>query len=246
MDPAIFVFVLLAVLLASAAQMLTGFGFALVAVPFLLLVVDVRETVVITTLLSLMGNVVVARGVWRDIPWRTVSWLAAGSFVGMPFGLAVLLLAPEDALKIGVGLATMAMAAALGRGLRFGTESAASGLGVGVISGVLKTSTSINGPPVVLYLQGLRHSPDGFRGALSVFFFVTGIVTLLVFAASGVLTARALWFSAASLPVVFIGAWLGHALLRRVDVVRFRRIVFVLLLAAAISAVITSALRLWA
>lgn len=246
MEPATLAFVMFIVLLASVAQTLTGFGFALVAVPFLLLVVDVRDTVVITTLLSLTVNVMVARGVWRDIPWRTVSWLALGSFAGMPAGLAVLLLAPEDALKLGVGLATVAMAAALGRGLRFGSESAASGLGVGVISGVLKTSTSINGPPVVLYLQGLRHPPSGFRGALAVFFFVTGTVTLAVFAATGVLSLRALTFSAASLPVVFAGAWAGHALVRRVDAVRFRSIVFALLLVAALSAVVTSAARLWA
>jgi uncharacterized membrane protein YfcA len=46
------------------------------------------------------------------------------------------------------------------------------------------------------------------------------------------------------LPAVFAGSFAGHALLTRVDPVLFRRLVFALLVAAALSAVGSSLARM--
>lgn len=243
-DLALVAFVVLVVLVAATAQTLVGFGFALIAVPLFVTVLDVKDTVVITTLLGLTNNAIVARTAWRHVPWRAVCWMFAGSLAGMPAGLAVLLFAPEDALRMGVGVSTIVMAAALASGLRFRSSSIASELGVGVVSGVLNTSTSMNGPPVVLYLQGLGHPPQAFRAGLAVFFFSVSVVTMGAFAATGVVSALALGLAAAALPAVGAGSIAGHALLRRVDPALFRRLVFALLLAAALSAVASSLARM--
>lgn len=238
------VFVVLVVAVAATAQTLVGFGFALIAVPFFVAVLDVKDTVVITTLLGLTNNAIVARTAWTHVPWRTVAWMFAGSLAGMPFGLAVLLFAPEDALRLGVGVVTIVMAAALASGLRFGSGSVASELGVGVVSGMLNTSTSMNGPPVVIYLQGLGHPPEEFRAGLAVFFFSVSAVTLAAFAATGVVSMPALGLAAAALPAVAVGSVAGHALLRRTHPALFRRLVFALLTAAALSAVASSLARM--
>src|SRR3972149_6439379 len=103
-----------AVLLASLAQSLTGFGFGLIVVPLFFLVLDVKDAVVISSVLGLANVALLAFRVGRTVPWRTVLWLLAGSFAGMPLGLAVLVFAPQDALRLGTGLAVIAMAGALG------------------------------------------------------------------------------------------------------------------------------------
>jgi uncharacterized membrane protein YfcA len=246
MDIGIVLFVVAVVLAATTAQTVAGFGFALVAVPFFVAVLDVRDAVVLTTLLGLLNNAIVARTAWRHVPWRAVGPMLTGAFAGMPLGLAVLLFAPEDALRFGVGVSTLVMAAALASGLRFSDRSVASELGVGLISGVLNTSTSMNGPPVVLYLQGRQHPPYEFRGALAVFFFACSAATLAAFFATRIVTGEALALSAAGLPAVGAGSVLGHALVRRVEPALFRRLVFVLLAVSALSAVASSLARLLA
>jgi hypothetical protein len=244
MEIGVLLFVVAVVLAATTAQTVAGFGFALVAVPLFVTVLDVRDAVVLTTLLGLLNNVIVARTAWRHVPWHAVGPMLAGALAGMPLGLAALLLAPEDAIRLGVGVSTLVMAAALASGLRFGDRSVASELGVGLISGVLNTSTSMNGPPVVLYLQGREHLPDEFRGALAVFFFACSAITLAAFFATRIVTVDALALSAAALPSVAAGSVLGHALVRRVEPALFRRLVFALLAVSALSVVTSSLMRL--
>jgi uncharacterized membrane protein YfcA len=237
-------FVVAVILVAATAQTLVGFGFALISMPFLVVILDVQDAIVLTSLLSLTNTGIVAQQARRHVPWRTVSWMLAGSLAGMPIGLAVLLLAPEDALRLAVGVSTIVLAAALGTGLRFGSASAGSELGVGFLSGVLNTSTSMNGPPVVLYLQSLRRPPDEFRAALAAFFFIVSALTLAAFVVTGVITAHAVALAGAGLPSVFLGSVIGHALLRRTHPELFRRLVFALLFAAAISAIVSVLVRL--
>jgi len=244
MDWALVGFVVLVVLVASTAQTLVGFGFALIAVPLFVAVLDVRDAVAVTALLALPNSALVARHAWRHVPWRTVSWIFAGSLAGMPVGLAVLLFAPEDALRLAVGASTIVMTVALASGLEFGNGGLGSELGVGLVSGVLNTSTSMNGPPVVLYLQGIGHPPQSFRGGLSVFFVATGVISLAAFAATGIVSWLAVGLAVAAAPGVVAGSFAGHALLKRVEPALFRRLVFGLLVAAALSAVGSSLARM--
>jgi hypothetical protein len=162
----------------------------------------------------------------------------------MPLGLVVLLFAPQDLLRLTVGVAAIVMAAAIAMGLRYGGGARAGELVAGGISGALNTSTGMNGPPVVLYLQTQGFATAEFRGALSSFFFLSGAATLLTFAATGVITVEALALGAASLPAVLAGNWAGHQLLGRLSDAAFRRAVLLLLMATAFSAIATSIARL--
>lgn len=230
--------------LASFTQGVTGFGFALTAVPFLVLVVDARDAIVMATLLGLANVALLAVRVWRDTPWRTVGWLLAGSFAGMPLGLAVLVFTPEDGLRLSVGAVTTLMAAALATGTTIRSSGALSEFAVGVVSGMLRTSTSMSGPPVVLYLQGRGHDPQAFRAALSVFFLVGGLVSVAAFAGAAVLTWRALALSGAALPSVYVGNLIGDRVSTRIDRETFGRVVLGLLVATALSGVGSSIQRL--
>jgi uncharacterized membrane protein YfcA len=244
MDPEVIAFVIAVLLVASMGQTVAGFGMALIGVPFLVVVLDVKDAVVIVALASQLNTALVARGVWRHVPVRGVVTMLAGSFIGMPLGLLVLLFAPEDALRLAVGVAAITMAAAIVLGLRYGGADRHGELLAGALSGALSTSTGMNGPPVVLYLQTRRIATDEFRAALSSFFFLSGLVTLAAFAATGLVHGDVLALGAASLPAVFAGNWLGHQLLGRLSEASFRRLVLTLVSATALSAIASSLTRL--
>ncbi len=244
MDLAAIAFVIGVVLIASTAQTVAGFGFALIAVPFLVIVLDVKDAVVFVGILGLLNSTLVARAVWRHVRVRSVGTMLLGSFIGMPVGLLVLLFAPEDALRLAVGVASIAMAAAITLGLRFGGGDRAGELFAGAVSGALSTSTGMNGPPIVLYLPERGYLPVEFRGALSAFFIVSGIVSLAAFAATGVVSGASLALSAVGVPAVFAGNWSGHRLLGRLSHETFRRLVLALLIFTAVATVATSVARL--
>jgi hypothetical protein len=235
--------VLALVLFASIAKTVTGFGFALIAVPALANAIDVRDAVVLAALLSLANSLQMAARTWHDLPWRSVGVLFAATLAGMPAGLAVLHWAEADVLRAGVGAASLVLAAAVvrGRPLRAGVGGE---IATGLCTGLLTTSTSMNGPPIVLYLQGRRLAPAEFRGALAGFFAVTGVVSVASFALTGAVTRVALGYFAAGLPAVWLGGIAGERLARRLEPELFRRVVLGLLVASASVALVTSLARL--
>jgi uncharacterized membrane protein YfcA len=237
-------YVIVVVAVAVAAQAVVGFGFALVAMPLLVLALDVRDALVLATLISLTNTSILAYTHRANVPWRTVGPMLAGATAGMPVGLALLLLAPPDAIRVLVGVSTVVMAAAMVGGLRLRSRSVASELAIGGVSGALNTSTGINGPPVVLYLQGREHPPPEFRGGLAVFFAGSSLVAIVSYTIAGVIAREALVLFAVSLPAVGAASWVGHHLGDRVDAVLFRRLVYGLLVALAVTAVVSGAVGL--
>lgn len=237
MDATTIAIIVAAVAVGVLAQTVAGFGFALIAVPVFVAVLDVRDAIVLATLLGCVNSAVLAYSNRRHVPWATVSPMIGAAVLAMPIGLAVLLIAPAGVIRLLVGVSTFVMALALLRGLRFGDRSLRSEVAVGALSGMLNTSTGINGPPVVLYLQGRELPPDDFRAALAVFFFSCNLATLFILAVSGLMTMDAVFLWAASLPAVGAGFILGGQIAQRVAPTAFRGIVFALLFASAFVAI---------
>ena len=89
--------VAIAILVASFVQVIAGFGFALLCMPIMTLAVDVKEAVVVSTL---VGAVAISWQAWvlrHDVATRVAGRLCLGAVFGMPLGLVVLRHAPEHA-----------------------------------------------------------------------------------------------------------------------------------------------------
>jgi hypothetical protein len=88
-----------AVFVAALVQVLSGFGFALLSVPMMTLAVDVKEAVVISTLMGM------SMSSWQAWHGRAHTDRAAarhmviGAYLGMPFGL-VYLTVDDHVLKV--------------------------------------------------------------------------------------------------------------------------------------------------
>ena len=229
--------VILVALLASVAQSVTAFGFALISVPAMVFVLDVQDAVVVVSILALATEVLLAFRIWTDVRWRTVGRLLVGSWVGMPVGLLVLVRAPEEALRLMVGVVAVVLASAIAAGIRITARGAATEVVVGGAAGVLGTSTGMSGPPVVAYLVGRGDEKDEFRAVITMYFLIGSVTAVALFFAVGVVTRDALLLALAGLPAVYAGSVLGHWLASRIDAILFRRMVIGLLLATALSAI---------
>ncbi|HVD71279.1 MAG TPA: sulfite exporter TauE/SafE family protein [Actinomycetota bacterium] len=221
------------VALAATAQGLSGFGFSLVSIPLLALVVPVKAAVVGGAMLGLVlsGSVVV-----RDhghVAWRSAGLLFAAAIAGMPIGVWAIDRVREQPLQVAIALIVLVFTVLLWRRIRLPSDSLGAELGVGFTSGVLSTSTGMSGPPLVIALQARGVTPSAFRATLAVVFLGGSTVSLALFARAGLVTHDAWVVAMAGIPGLAAGLVLGEWWFRRVDNERFRSIVLVLLVSSA-------------
>lgn len=240
MTPGQIIGVLAAMAIASIVQSLSGFGFALLAVPLMSLVIDVREAVVVSTMIAMGTTLVHAWNERHEADPVLSRRLTVGSFLGMPFGLLVFVTVPQSALKIGLGVVVITITVLLLRGVNLGPDATRQEWGLGFLSGVLATSLSTNGPPLVFVLQARRMSPEAFRGTISRVFAVVNVVTLGMFIAARRITGDSLVAGLCVVPVVLVFTWVGYQLRPRLNAPRFRLLVLTLLMLSGMSTIVTA------
>lgn len=222
-------------LLAAVVQAITGFGFSLVAVPLLSFLIGPVPAVVAATIASMAISVAVVIDDRRFIRWRETTVFTVTGIIGMPLGLWVINHV-SDRVLTGVIAAAMLVSTALvasGASIRSTpvTDSA-----VGVTSGLMLTSTGLNGPPLVVSMQAMQMAPRPFRGTLSAVFLGQGIAGVALLAATGQVSDGAGWAALLALPMLAIGWLIGNRVFHRIDPVLFRRIVLALLTVTAVIA----------
>jgi uncharacterized membrane protein YfcA len=111
---------------------------------------------------------------------------------------------------------------------------------MGWLSGVLATSTSTNGPPLVFLLQAKKLSPECFRASINVVFSLTSFGAILLFAVSGNISRDDFLGIAVSVPMLLLGLAIGFKVRSRINSEQFRILVFVLLIISALSALIAA------
>lgn len=222
----------LAVILAAAAlQAITGFGFSLIAVPLVALAWEPATAIVATGICALA---LTASSTWRERSNvrradALVVWLSA--CIGMPLGVLVLGYADAPTLRALIALSLLMSTALLWRGLRLRPGRRTQGM-VGFVSGVLITSTGINGPPVVLAFQAQDMPPRAFRATLAAVFALQRVVALAMIGAAGLMRPDALGLALSGIPAVLVGWELGNRVFHRLDAARFKRLVLCLLVIA--------------
>lgn len=224
---------------AAAVQMTSGFGFALVAVPLLALVVGPHEAILLALLSSVLFNT------WQALEGRghrdagVVGRVLGGSLLGLPLGYLVFHLTGPGPLTVLVGVLVLAAVLVLALGVRLPSVSASTDLATGVLTGVLTTSTGTNGPPIVTLLQARRLPPHEFRATVTFVFLVLNVAAIAVFSVTGSLTRDVLTTALWSVPALVLGGWAGFRVRTVLPPAAFRRFVLVLLTVAGVTAVVT-------
>jgi uncharacterized membrane protein YfcA len=183
----------LAALAGASIQAATGFGFALVLSPALFAVLDPTEAVGTLLALGLVLNVFVLIEDGGHANWRRIVPMLLAALPGLVAGLLLLNALSKEVLQIVVGLAVIGAAALQLSARRAGNERphgtelpAAAGVATGFLSGVLTTSISVSGPPIVLWLEAHGIGPSEFRASLAASFLALNLIGwVMLIAAEG-------------------------------------------------------------
>ena len=229
---------LLAVGISAVIQNIVGFGFALLAVPLMVLAVDPHDAVIISTFLGLGSSCFQAYNGRRDAQWKVVARLSYSAIAGIPVGLLVFSHVSERLLKGCLALGIFFAVFLLARRMNLGASHTRLEIGAGILSGALSSSLSTNGPPLVFALQGRGLPIAQFRATISTIFTISGFVTLVSFLVMRKVNHESLTGVLYSLPILGIGIVIGQRLKPKLNEDNSRRFVLILLFAAGLSALI--------
>ena len=212
-----------------------GFGMGMVALPFLLLVVDPVTAILALNTTQIPLYLVVLRDTHRDIHTAEVRPLALVGVAGAVLGVFALTASAEGFLRIGTIALTLALAvltAANPRPTFRAPKKLGPVLGFGVA--VLLGTVAIGGPVMALYALGRGWARDSVRGTLAAYFLTVMVVLVIGYLVAGIYTAERAAFIGIAVGPVLAGALLGPRLTRLLSDTAFRKFVVVLIVATSI------------
>jgi len=225
---------------ASFAQSLSGFGFSLLAVPLMTLVVSPRDAVVVATVIGALSTTSQAYIDRAFVDAAIAKRLTLASFIGMPFGLTAFVLVSETGLRVVLGVVVFVSAVMLLRGFQLHDEKHRLDWVLGVVSGFLSTSTSTNGPPLVFVMQARRIDPAVFRATINTVFSLVNIVAVVMFAVAGKVNTQNLGGVLVAIPALFLALRIGYYFRKRITPEHFRSLVIFLMFLSAGSVIVSA------
>jgi uncharacterized membrane protein YfcA len=224
-----FVILFIVILLfASILQTSTGFGFSILATPFLLILFAPREAIQINLILSFVISSALIVKIRNDVDTGILKRLVLGSLVGLPVGICLFLVVNMTWLKLGISILILVLTVLLILNFRVKQLPKRDRI-IGGFSGAFTTSIGMPGPPLLLYFSGTNTTKEKLRGTtLAFYLFIYPISLMIQVAFAG--TSMEVWTSSLlGLPFVGIGLVLGQLLFKWINQDLFRIVTYILL-----------------
>ena len=223
------------IFLAALTSGLTGTGYALISVPILIVFLPPKLVVPVIMILSALINLYILVDARRWIDLRRIWLLTIAGIAGMPLGTYMLKVINVNLLKVFIGgvIVCFALAFLKGVNMKIKNEKLAC-VPIGFLSGFLNGSTSMCGPPVILFFTNQGVKKSAFRANIVAYFILLNLVTIPYFALNGLITSSVIRYSLLFLPAMIIGATIGIKLSHRVREDIFRRIVLIIVTVAGL------------
>lgn len=224
---------------AGFIQGLTGFGSALVAIPLLSLIIDIKAAVPLCILNGLIITVYLAVKLSHHLDRRKILPLVLGSIPGVFAGATLLKRVDSYVIRIGIGvllisyslynLLTRPRPLNPGRGW---------GYVAGFLTGAIGAAFSAGGPPAIVYTTLTDWKKEEIKATLSGFFVANGVVTALAHAITGVSSLTTVGFFGVTAPFVLFGTTLGSRVTEKIDHQSYLRIVYCFLIVMGIMMIV--------
>ncbi|MEV5873550.1 sulfite exporter TauE/SafE family protein [Streptomyces sp. NPDC052101] len=230
------------VLLGASVQWLTGMGFALVAVPALVLLLGPADGVVLANCAAGAISVVGLAGGWRRVRPAAMVPLCLAAACTVPAGAWMTRQLPRPVLLLVMGALVTAAVLLVMRGARVPALRGGRGaVTAGALGGFMNAAAGVGGPPVSLYALNAGWTVREFVPNAQ---FYGVAVNAFSLAANG--TPRlsgAQWALVAA--AMAVGALIGNTVAARISEHRARHLVLVLALAGGGTAMTKGLWGMW-
>jgi len=214
--------------IAQMVYVLFGFGSGLISVGILAFVFpDIRDVVVLLLLVNLPAEIWVTWKTRAGVRWRPIAALGVGIVVGIFLGAKMLRNSEPGFILIVLGWFLVAVGIVFLRLPTAGrfTPPSWAAPPTGLLSGLLTGLFGTGGPPLIVWYQLTSPHKAAFRGNLMTIFLLMTIIRVPTYAATGMVTWERLASTAAVMPAVILGGWLGNRMHVEISEILFKRLV---------------------
>lgn len=230
----------LVVLVTHFIQGVTGFGCAMLAMPFCILLTGITTARPVLTVLALILDVWILAVAWKQVDWRQYLRILAFVLPGLPVGMIAYNILPRTTLThiLAAFMVVVGIQGLLENVRRKHAPSRAWPRwlldALLLLGGAMQGAFTSGGPPVIIYAAQKIRNKSAFRATL-----VAIWTTLNVVIVGDILRRRELAglpgrLVLTSLPFLALGAVLGQAVHRRISGGRFVLLIYVVLLISAV------------
>jgi len=224
------VYLCLIVFIAGFVQGLTGFGIMMVALPLMVLLIDIKSAIPLIVLLGIVINTMLLFQLAKHIERKKWMPLLLPSLPGIIIGLYILKTVETRVLEIPLGVAILITATAIW--LSKGPEKELSKIWAyvaGFIAGLLGGCIGAPGPPVIIYTSLQPWTKQQIKATMVAFFAVGGVGIGAFYYYIGFITTYVLHsFTYCFIPLI-AGVLTGVFLFNKIDEKIYRRIVHIAL-----------------
>ncbi len=226
---------------AALLQGLSGFGFSILAIPLITIILTPKVTVPILLMYSMIINIAVLYSSRKHIDFSRIWLLLIFGIIGVPIGTQLLIMVNENYLKLFIGILILSFGILLAKGIRKKLKHEKLGMiPVGLVSGILGGSISVSGPPLIILMANQDVDKQTFRASLALYFFLLNIFTLPVYIYNGLITEEVLSYSVTFLPGLLAGVILGNLYSHKIAEQHFRKLTLTLLIVLGLIAIFSS------
>ncbi len=218
------------IFLAAIVRGFSGFGFSLLSITSLSLILPPAQVVPSIFMLEVAASIRLLPEVWKDIHWRSLAPLLLGCLVATPFGVWLLANIPAPPMQIALGIFVFIATVLLWFGFALKSmPGAIASTAAGAASGFANGAFGIGGPPVILFYFASPAGNIAGRASLIAFFLATDIIGLSFQSREGLVTWDAAQRALIFLVPLLVGIWIGTRGFKTANPETFRKIVLIIL-----------------
>ncbi len=223
--------------ISSFLEMTIGFGFAIVAMPLMSLVMGPKAAVLYVTVAALLIRPLLMWNTRHDCQVEVLAVMVPGLLLGTIPGGYVLKIVSNAHLKIFLGIMLLAALALMVKKVRLPISNLHLGRFLaGIGCGFLGACTSMSGPPVALWFANEQMEKKPMRGNMIWMFSLANLTALLASFWTGTFKELGVWQNLLyTVPGLVLGYILGVHFLTRINQNLFTRLVQILILLGAVT-----------
>lgn len=235
MDLAVVFYSVLCIFLAAIVRGYSGFGFSLLAITALSIILPPAEIVPSIFMLEVAASLHLLPGIWKDIHWKSLGPLTLGCLLATPLGVYLLANVTPAPMQVAIAVFVLIAALLLWRGYALKSmPGPIASTTVGAASGFVNGAFGMAGPPVILFYFASPAGAIAGRASVIAFFLATDLIGLAFQSREGLVTWDAFVRAMTFLPPLLIGVWVGARSFKGADPAVFRKWVLIILATLAV------------
>lgn len=226
---------MIVVFIAAIVQSTSGFGFGIVCMAILPIIIPYKQATVLVLVTCLFLQVITIIRLRHYIRWKLILLPAVGAIICGAISVRLMLGLSETVMHLILGIFLWILALYLmliAPKVQLKSHNPIIGLIAGSIGGFMDGMFTIGGPPMVAYFDSIVDEPKVYQASLQMYFMLTTVNVIINNVICGNFTKALIQPACFTLVACFIGTMVGIKILNRISMTVVRKLAYLVMMVA--------------